>query len=365
MQRSVETRPSGANRWTKCSAAPLFASRTPLQPSGDPAREGTCAAWVGELVLNGHALHCRDLIGECEPREHWEVDAEMAGHVQGYVDMIRADGGFISAERFVRLSDKIAGTLDNAGSFLNGVIKVRDLKYGFRTVEADSDQLVIYAGALMWEMQQQGQPVTEVWTEIYQPRAIHHLGIHRKQRWTPEQIAERCRWIIQRAEECHKPNPIATPGGHCIDCDGAPGCEALARTSANLIAMVESEHHAERTPAELAEQLKFIRRSKKIIDAAAQAVESEALARNDRGDRIPGFGKKERTGHRKFLHDREAIKALTGIDPVKEKLMSPAELKAAGATDAQLSILSHKPTIGHKLEELDARDLLREFSKGH
>ena len=48
---TIETRPSAAHRWTKCSAAPLFASRAGPQPTSDPAREGTCAAWVAELLL--------------------------------------------------------------------------------------------------------------------------------------------------------------------------------------------------------------------------------------------------------------------------------------------------------------------------
>ena len=52
MMTEIETRPSAAHRWTKCSAAPLFASRAGPQPTSDPAREGTCAAWVAELMLD-------------------------------------------------------------------------------------------------------------------------------------------------------------------------------------------------------------------------------------------------------------------------------------------------------------------------
>lgn len=363
MSRPVETRPSGASRWTKCSAAPLFASRSPVPPEGDPAREGTCAAWVAELVLTGRSMRCADLIGECH-ENGWEVDAEMAGHVQGYVDMIRADGGFISAERFVRLSDKVAGTLDNAASFLHGVVKVRDLKYGFRTIEADAEQLVIYAGALVTELLDAGQPVNEVWTEIYQPRGFHPDGIHRRHKWTVSEISERCQWIAERAEECHKPNPTATPGAHCLNCDGAPGCAALAATSANLVAMVEGTRHRQMTAAEIAERLRFIRAAKKTMDAAASAIEAEALARFTGGERVPGWGMKERLGHRKFTAGRNAIRALTGIDPVKESDMTPAELKAAGATEKQLAAVSSRPTIGHKLEPLDPRDLARQFQKG-
>lgn len=358
----VETRPSGANRWTKCSAAPLFASRSGPQPENDAAREGTCAAWVGDTVLKGQALRAIDLLGERHPNG-WEVDAEMCGHVQGYVDMIRDEGGFISTERFVRLSPHVAGTLDNAASYLDGVIRVRDLKYGYRLVEADSDQLVIYAGALMQELQQQGVQVRKVWTEIYQPRGFHPDGIHRRKTWMPAEIAERCEWIAERAEECHKPNPVATPGPHCTDCEGATGCAALMATVKGLYATVTDTRHRQMTAQELASELRFLTEAQKTVKAALSAVEAEALARVQAGERLPGYGMQDRLGHRKLTAGREAIRAVTGIDPVKEELMTPAELKAAGATERQLKFLCAHPSIGHKLKPLDSDDLKRQFER--
>ena len=360
MRDKVETRPSGASRWVKCSAAPLFAAKAGPQPSNDAADEGTCAAWVGDTVLKGQALQAVDLLGE-RHANGWEVDAEMCGHIQNYVDMVRADGGFVSTERFVRLSDKVAGTLDNSASFLNGVVKVRDLKYGFRLIEASAEQLVIYAGALAAELINGGTPVREIHTEIYQPRGFHHDGIHRKKVWTPDEIFARCQWIIERAEECHKPNPVATPGPHCLDCAGATGCAALAATTANLLAYVNDDRHREMTPAELADRLTFLKHAKKTIDAAASAVEAEALARTQAGERLPGYGMKERLGNGKLVHSREAIKALTGIDPVKQVMMSPAEFKAAGGTAKQLAVVSRRPSIGHKLAPLDPNDLKQQF----
>ena len=360
--RPVETRPSGANRWTKCPAAPLFASRAPEQPDNDPAREGTCAAWVAELVLTNKVLRATDLLDE-RHANGWQVDLEMCGHVQSYVDMIRADGGIISTERHVRLSPLVAGTLDNAASFVDGVLKIRDFKYGFKLIESDSAQIVIYAGALMDEYMQQGMQIREVWTEIYQPRGFHPDGIHRRKLWSPVDLGARCKWIAERAEECHKPNPVATPGSHCIDCDGATGCATLQMTAVNLLTYVNDDRFSEKTPQELSNQLTFLREAKNIITAATSATETEALTRHQSGERIPGYYMKERFGRKKLTAGRNSIKALTGVDPVKEVMMSPAELKAVGVNDRQLSLLSHKPSIGHKLEPLDQDELKRDFER--
>lgn len=358
----VETRPSNAHRWAKCSAAPLFASKSGPQPTNDAAREGTCAAWVADTVLKGQAIHAVDMLNETHENE-WKVDLEMCGHVQSYVDMINAEGGFISAERFVRLSEHVAGTLDNSASFLNGVVRVRDFKYGFQLIEADAEQLIIYAGALVNELTAQGVNVTQVWTEIYQPRGFHVEGPHRRKKWKPDEIRERCQWLAERAAECHKPNPIATPGSWCDNCDGAAGCGALTATAKKLFAIVDDNRHRQMTAAELSDELTFLAKAKKIVTAAEKAVAAEATARNSTGEYIPGYYMKERFGHRKFTVGRDAIQAITGIDPVKDEMMSPAELKAAGAKDRHLSIISRRPSIGHKLAPVDENELKRQFER--
>lgn len=357
----VQTRPSAAWRWSRCAAAPKFAALAGEQPPSEPAMQGICAAWLADLMLKTGALYARDFVGQECPENQWVVDLEMAGHVQSYVDMIRADGGVISSERHVVLSPLIEGTLDNCATFTGGIVKVRDLKYGFRLVEADTEQLVIYAGALVSDLVQDGHPVTEIWTEIYQPRGFHPDGIHRRVRWTIDGIWDRCRWLIARAEECHKPDPIATPGSHCLECDGAVGCMALQNTAINMITDLESSAHRQMSPSEIAARLTHLRGAKKVIDAAVKAVETEALTRHQTGTRIPNFRLKERFGHKKLNVGRKTIHAMTGIDPVKEMPMSPAELKAAGASEQQVQAVSATPTIGFKLEPLDPKDLQKQF----
>lgn len=363
----VQTRPSGAHRWTQCSAAPQFASRhkgaPPLDGADDAANEGTCAAWLAAEALQGRALLCSDLLGCAEPLTGWIVDAAMVGHIQNYVDMIRAEGGELSAERFVTLSDRVAGTLDNSATYADGVIRVRDLKYGFRLIEADAVQLVIYAGGLLAEILEKGGAVREVWTEIYQPRGFHVDGVHRRKLWTPAEILEKCRWVAERAEECYKPNPIATPGAHCLECDGATGCQALESSAQNLVALIEDTRFRDATGGELAMRLEQMRAAKKIVDALSAALETETLARCMGGEYIPGWGMKEKFGNKKFTHSKLAIQALTGVNPVKEVLMSPAELRAAGVPLATINALTSKTPSGHKLTKIDDADLARQFKR--
>lgn len=359
----VETRPSGAGRWVNCSLAPTLAAIAKPRPDSDEAREGTCAAWLGELILNGQVLLAAHMIGQFHANG-WEIDAEMAGHVQEYVDLVRARGGEQWAERRVRLSEKVAGTLDS-GTYVpeTRTLYVTDLKYGFRLIEADAYQLIIYASALAEEVWNDGWQIDRVVTAIYQPRGFHVDGIYREREWDLRELWRMGTWIAQRAQDAHGPNPIATPGTHCRDCEGATQCQALTSTIYELFTVISDTRHREMTPDEIAKELQFVRMAKKLIDARASAVETEAESRHMSGELIPGFMLKDRLGKRKFTASRGAIKFLTGIDPVKETPMSPAELKAAGASDRHIKLLCDRPRIGHKLEPIKPEDMKRQFGE--
>ncbi len=350
---TIETRPSAAHRWTKCSAAPLFASRAGPQPTSDAAREGTCAAWVAELLLTDQPVE----VGMTH-ENGWEVDADMIGHMQDYAEICRADGGEMWAEKRVRLNPRIAGTADCI-TLVDGVLTVRDLKYGFRLVAPDSPQLIIYAGAMV-----AGTPsVTCIRTEIYQPRGFHQDGPRRWIDWTPDQIRTKVKWIIERAEECYKPDPIATPGDHCLYCDGAVGCVALQQTTVTAMAIAVMTGHRDRTPFEMSQALHFYRNALEIISAAAKATEVEAEARAKRGERLPGWGLLPRFGNTRVKASPAAIKALTGKDATKIVPMNVGDLKLAGLTEAQLSLITERPTTGHKLAPLDSDTLTRQLNR--
>ena len=351
---TIETRPSAAHRWTKCSAAPLFASRAGPQPTSDAAREGTCAAWVAELMLTDQPVD----VGMMH-ENGWEVDPDMIDHMQDYAEICRADGGQMWVEDRVTLSPTISGTPDCV-TLANGVLTVRDLKYGFRLVAPDSPQLIIYAAAILLAPPEK---IDTIRTEIYQPRGFHQDGIRRWIDWTPDQIRDAAEWIIQRAEECYKPDPIATPGDHCLYCDGAVGCVALQQTTATSLAIAEMTGHRDRTPSELSQALHFYRNALEIIKAAAKATETEAEARAKRGERLPGWGLTTRLGQSRVSKPPHVIKALTGKDATKTVPMNIGELRAAGLTKAQLTVITEQPTAGFKLEPLDPDTLARQLNR--
>ncbi len=351
---TIETRPSAAHRWTKCSAAPLFASRAGPQPTSDADMEGTCAAWVAKLMLTDQPVE----VGMTH-KNGWEVDPDMIDHMQDYADICRADGGEMWVEEHVTLSPTISGTPASV-TLADGVLTVRDLKYGFRLVEPDSPQLIIYAAAILLAPP---ETIDTIRTEIYQPRGFHQDGPRRWKDWTPDEIRAKAAWIIKRADECYKPDPIATPGSHCLYCDGAVGCVALQQTTATALAIAEMTGHRDRTAFDMAQALHFYRNALEIISAAAKATEVEAEARAKRGERLPGWGLLPRFGNTRVTASPSAIKALTGKDATKVVPMNVSDLKLAGLTEAQLSLITERPTTGQRLAVLDSDTLTRQLNR--
>ena len=113
----------------------------------------------------------------------------------------------------------------------------------------------------------------------------------------------------------------------------------------------------------MAQALHFYRNALEIIKAAAKATEVEAEARAKRGERLPGWGLLPRFGNTRVKALPTAIKALTGKDATKTVPMNVGDLKLAGLTEAQLSLITERPTIGHKLTTLDQDTLARQLNR--
>lgn len=280
----------------------------------------------------------------------WTVTPDMANHVQGYVEMIRARGGTISTEQHVKLTDYITGTLDSSVEVTGSTLFVDDLKYGMKIVEAyENTQLLIYAGAKIATLANAPERVV---LSIYQPRAFHPEGIHRSWELTSTELSSYVRWIIERGQACQSPTPIATPGKHCDHCTARTSCAALAATNYAFYDVVEDTRQRHMNSEELARELDFLKRADEVLKARKSAVEAEAVERIRQGEFLPGWFMKPRKGNRAFTVDPETIRLMTGVDPYDKKTVTPAELERRGANPEIVAKISRAPDIAPKLDKV-------------
>lgn len=358
-------RPSQAARWTQCAAAPSFEARLMPKPDSDAAREGTAAAWVADCVLKGDAASAEDLLGRNAPNG-WLVTLDMVGHVQGYIDKIRSFGGMTTTERFVRLTDHIAGTLD-ASTALSSVrvLYITDLKYGFEIVDVfENIQLIIYGSAELLRLLREGAQIDRIELGIYQPRAFHPDGIYRTYTLTGEQLIAAANWIIERGNNALAPDPVATPGKHCQKtyCPASGSCVALAHSVYAGFRPVEDIRQGHLSAVELGKELEFLAAMDAMFSARKTAIREEGETRLRSGEHIPGWAVKPTYGHRKFKYDPAVVQWLTGMSPIAPTNMTPAAFERAGADVKAVAELTETPVVGHKLQPVSARDFRKAFT---
>lgn len=356
--------PSNSHLWTACSLAGRLnaggaggAPRDHTQDS-EARREGKAAHWVAELVLRGDADSCAECLGEMAPNG-WMVSAEMVRNVQAYVDLVRAVGPHVEAERIITLAGVIRGRLDAHPLTVDGVLNIFDLKYGWRLVEAERNTaLLCYAGALFDPKRHSG-----VALHIFQPRPYHPDGKLRTWRLTAAEFPAWLDWLIGRADAAHGADPVATPGPQCGDCAGAGSCQALAASIYRLHDVVEDRRIGHMTAAELAAEVDFIRRAAGLVKARQAAIEAEAAGRIRRGEYVPGWTMEKSLGNRKFTASPAAIQLMTGLNPYKQVLMTPAEMEDEGALEVVLDRLTDRENKGSRLVPLTSKMFTRMFAK--
>ena len=345
----MQLRPSSAHIWTKCSAQPRLAVGVPPEPESDPAREGTCAAWLAECVLTKQAPDCAAMIG-AQHDNGWVVEPAMARHIQGYVDRVRSYGGTIDVERKVKLNDHIQGTPDSYGVLVDGTLRVDDLKYGFDPVEIwENPQVTIYAGAILRHLSARSVTIKRVTLGIYQPRSAHASGIHRTWSIWPEELMQQVRRIEAAALVALSDTAMAVPGEHCRYCVAAAKCTAVAH---EVYRCVSRMHHAQgrhMNASEMAEELTFLTVAEAMMKARRDAVSAEAEARMDSGENIPGWHRESGYGQRRWKVPASMVKMLTGIDPLAGKMVTPAELERLGANPDVVTKLADTPRTKAKL----------------
>lgn len=350
----LQARPSASHIWTKCDAFLRLSAQIPEPPPSDPAREGTCAAWVADEVLKGVHPNCMAMV-DMAHENGWLVDADMARHVQKYVDHVTSRGGEIHTERKVRLNEMIAGTPDAYAVFDrngDGTLYVDDLKFGYDIVDPyRNTQVSIYAVAIIIMLERKGVRVRKVVIGIFQPRAIHHDGIYRTWEVWPETLTKFVKdEIIPAAHRGQDVRSTATPGFHCEYCPAAGICSAVSKTIYKGFRVLTDENRTRMTAEELSDEMKFLELMGMLHKARQNAVQTEAKARMKKGEHVPGYGFEPGYGNRRFTVDPLLIKLRTGIDPyAARKVCTPAELIRRGADEKLTDELSEKSYIPPKL----------------
>lgn len=357
--------PSGASRWARCPGSVALTKDIEDDRSSEHAAEGTAAHELGEMCLTegNDAVAYLGRIIEADGFT-FEVDDEMAGQVQKYVDFVRGLGGELMVEQRLPITPITGepdafGTSDSVVFLPDGEMCIVDLKYG-RGVKVDAEeneQLAIYALAAIEEFGF-AYDIKSVRLVIVQPR-LDHIS-----EWVLPMTASgndpSIRGFRTRiAEPCKRANEILA-GAETTAADFNPGekqcrwCKAKATCPAlrdEVIGTVTTERDTPASPDEFAvitpdtfgadttvEWLSVSMQKVDLIEDWCKAVRAETERRLLAGQAVPGF---------KVVEGRRGARQWT--DPVQaEELLKSFRLKTEEMYDLKLI----SPTTADKLAKV-------------
>ena len=319
----IKLRPSAASRWINCPASVKLCENILYQPAGEAAQIGTAIHTVAETcILTG--MSPTDFIGK--DVEGITITATNADFAQAHVDHIRdleLRLGNLKVEQYVTAfkSDAVdlGGTADvMAYSVEQDTLVIADLKTGRGYVDADSDQMKIYAIGAMRSLKEE---FANIELSIIQPHhgepRTHKMTFKELNDWTLDNLTPAIKAIINGNTE-----PTPTEKG-CQWCPAKATCPAHVEQF-NEVAAQPAMH----TMSE--DELGAMLAKVDAVEDYIKALRKYATERLEGGAVVRGWQLQPKRALRKWKNEEDAATMLMSYGISRDSIyvtsiISPAE----------------------------------------
>lgn len=325
--KQLSLRASAASRWIACPASARLSAQMPYVEGGEAAKIGTAIHALAETCykLNSDPMNSMGTVVEGVPMTQENCEFALMHLIAISAIEDELGKGSVIVEKFLPYQDtskvKVGGTTDVIGIGKDKrKLIIGDLKTGRGYVDADNDQLRLYAlAALEDEHIYQDIDTVELW--IIQP----HHGETRKHTMTTQELVDWEHYVLVPAiDNCLNPlfQPVPSDSA-CQYCNAKTICPAQA----NIAEVVATAPPVEMlTEAQISVLLtKF-----DMVEGYIKAVRDHALKRMEQGSVIDGWQLQPKRALRSWNDESEAIKGLLalGLDEdqvTKTEIISPAQ----------------------------------------
>ena len=349
-QQQLKLRPSSASRWIACPASAKLSTLVPYQEAGEAAKIGTAIHALAETCFQLDSDPMK-FVGQVVEGITMTLEncAFALEHLQA-IWAIQDELRFVQVEQLYKLYETpqytLQGTADVVG-ISNDKLIIADLKTGRGYVDADSEQMKIYAlGALL----QARQMPEEVEFQIIQPhhgeKRVHRMSVDELKAWEKEVLKPA---IADAISDKPTFNPSESA---CQWCPAKHICPAqkeqfdIVAAQTDITTMSKEDIVSvmlSLTPTQISAILDKAPLVEKFIDA----VKEHATKQMEAGAVVPGWQLQPKRASRKWIDSTAARQALTD----------------AGLTDSQIfetELIS--PTAAEKLLPKEQRVILDDLT---
>lgn len=384
MSRAEYLRPSSAATWVRCFGYAAMRAAYPEVPeeADEEIREdGTACHWLASELWQGRHVAEDSLSPNnriCDEQMFDAVDI-YHGLLWSWIDNDISRKQEVICEQQVpcHIIYNVEGMPDgtpDAYQVLPHIrtIRVGDLKYGFRFVEAwENWQGIIYLLAIAAMQGINAFEEEHWWAEFYivQPRSNHRDGPVRKWRVRLSDLRAHLNILNAAAAQSLKDNPECTPNPGCMDCPGRHACQSLQNAALSALEVSYQATPHELEPAALGDELKRLKHARDMLDGRITGLEASAEAQIKAGVYIPGWTLATTYARERWIDGGEMqimtiahayfqadiAKPRKAITPNQARKILPANIVAA---------FSHKPSTGVKLTKQDPYEAKKKFGSG-
>ena len=313
MANKIILRPSSASRWIACPASVRLSEGVPYEPAGEAAQIGTAIHALAEKCC-GTGERADAYLGKTvEGITMTQGNVDFAQAHLDHITALQAELGAVKVEQYVTVIDntavKLGGTADVIG-FGNGILEIADLKTGRGYVDADSDQMKIYALGTLAKIK--SKPVETVRLSIIQPHSgptrTHTMTVDELNSWKADVLIPA---IAESANKDAQPKPSTDA---CRYCPAKVICPAQSKALELIPVKLDVKTLAPEVVSDL------LARADMVEDFIA-ALRKHATKVLEEGGVLSGWQLSPKRATRKWIDEAAAVVALEAAGIEHSKLM--------------------------------------------
>ena len=353
----LTTNATNLHRLMNCNGSRLLPPSFPVTYDDTTDRdEGNAAHWMAQTVDNGASLDA--LIGT-KAFNGVTMTSDMADHVSYYLSKLQP--GLMEVETSFGTDRWRVNARADHIALVGSDLYVTDFKYGHRLVDVEHNWTLI-AHAIGYCIFYSVAPA-RITFQIVQPRAYHPDGHARTWSIGYDVLMQLYTTIDQTLS--NPADVLRTGLSWCGTCPALATCPASRSANMNAIDAMTVAFSDDLPDDLLGFEMDTLANAQGMINARLDALKELTTHRIQSGRVIDGYGLETRLANTRWKAGitGKALSAASGFDCTSDGIVTPAEYKRRGGTEAVYNALTERPSTGLKLVRASAdkraRRLLR------